>query len=205
MALPNVPAFWSAPSRQVDPAANGALIVPSNSTNNVLPADRWIRVGGAGFLVVDYAGNNGLGAAGVATAVGTVTMSGTNNSDTDHIVVGGTDVSFTAGATDILSATAAVTALNANGTVNKRIVASNVGGTVAIVTLTAISAGKFGNAVTTTASGTGVTANQVALLGGVGGPGNYLTLTVAAGQKIDAIFSRIYILGTTATNLVAEW
>lgn len=120
------------------------------------------------------------GVAGVA-ATGTVTLAGGAGNPT--IVVGGTSVGpVTFVTSDIATATACVTALNANVTVGALITASNVGGTSAVITLTADVKGTAGNAITLTASrsaGT-ATASGATLAGGL----NAVTVTIAG----DAVF-----------------
>lgn len=208
---------WNAPKRQVDPAANIIAITPSNATGILATRGpnlttnpvtlRRLIVGGAGNVYVDVAGNNGLtndagSVTAAASATGTVTMSGTVNLAADSVDINGVTVSFTAGATDTLSATALKNAINALTTINGYVTATSALG---VVTITA-TAGKFGNAVTTNnAVGVGVTIDQATLAGGTGGSGNYVKYAVIAGQTINAHITKVYALGTTATTLVGEF
>ena len=93
----------------------------------------------------------------------TYTLSGTSGTLT--FTIGGTGVTASSGASDTASAVAAVTAINANTTVNKLVVASSSGATV---TVKALVPGTVGNKITTTASGTGNTAGGATLTGGAG-------------------------------------
>lgn len=208
---------WTAPKRQVDPAANIVAIAPANGTDvmatrgpgltTVAVTLRRLIVGGAGNVYVDVAGNNGLttdsgAASSAASATGTVTMSGTNDLDSDSVDINGVTVSFTAGATDTLSATALKNAINNLSTINTYVSATS---STNVVTITATS-GKVGNAITTNnAVGAGVTIDQATLAGGTGGSGNYVKYAVVAGQTINAHITRVYALGTTATTLVGEF
>lgn len=223
MPLPTVPGV--AP---LTPRSRSVVVVPSNTANltatvnndslDVQPiVTRALHVGGAGVIYVDMASNHGLtGRSGAVTtaaaATGVVTMAGTVNLDNDTITISGTAVAFVAGATDILSATAAVTAINANATVNTIVTASNVAGTSAVVTITCDVPGKFGNAITLAVAGTGVNRTSGATLGtgsgataGTGGSGNYVPRTCVAGQVLDLNVIKVYALGTTATLIVAEF
>jgi hypothetical protein len=220
-APPMQPVFSDAPASRIvavtkSDTANLTATVNNDSLATQPIIARRLYVGGAGVVYVDVAGNSGLadcsGNTVAATATGVVTMSGTNSGDTDHIVINGTDVSFTAGLTDVLSATAAVAAINANSTINGIVTAANGGGTLAVVTITCDVPGKFGNAITLTVSGTGVTRTSGATLGtgtgataGTGGSGNYVPLTAVAGGVLEINATKVYSTGTTATLIVAEF
>lgn len=185
-----------------------AAVTPSNSTDikgtdgvtntEVEVVPNFLRIGGAGNIYVDVAGNGNRG----ATATGTYSISGALG---DIVAtIGGTGVTLTGAsyATDAEAATDLAALINANSTVNKLVSAAADGTTI---TLTPVAAGKFGNAITTTATGTGLTADQATLAGGTGGSGNYVKYQVVAGQRLELPVTRVYALGTTATFIVAEW
>lgn len=189
---------WPAPKRGSDPAARAAAIVPSN-TAQLSDTTRRIFVGTGGLVYLDLIGNSDrFGVNGTATGTYTIaTASGTITA-----TIGGTAVGVTGTGNNTNDAVTLRDAINANNTVNKLVVATASGG---VVTLTAVVEGKFGNAVTTTAGGTGLTAGQAALTGGTGGAGNYVAYRAATGSYLQVRASRVYAFGTTATELVAEW
>lgn len=185
-----------------------AAVTPSNSTD-IVGSDgvtntestiqaNFLRIGGAGNIYVDLAGNGNRG----DTATGTYSISGASGDLTATISGTGVTLPGAGYASDAAAATALAAAINADSTVNK-IVSALADGTT--ITITPVAAGKFGNAVTTTATGTGLTADQATLAGGTGGSGNYLKYAVVAGQRLELAATRVYALGTTATVIVAEW
>lgn len=112
-------------------------------------------------------------AAGVAT--GTVTLASVNVADTvtiDGIVFtavasGATGNQFNQGGTDTVDAESLVSAVNANTTLDGRILASNVLG---VVTITALEPGELGNSITLASSnGTRLAVSAAALAGGTNG------------------------------------
>lgn len=112
-------------------------------------------------------------AAGVAT--GTVTVAAANVADTvtiDGVVFtavasGATGNQFNQGGTDTADAASLVSAINANTTLDGRILASNVAG---VVTLTALEPGELGNSISLASSnGTRLAVSGAALAGGTNG------------------------------------
>lgn len=102
-------------------------------------------------------------------ATGKLTLS--SASGTVGGVINGVSVTVTAAGGDIATAGLIAAAINAsaNALVNQHVTASNLdasGTATAVVTLTAVSPGPAGNAVTLAASGTGVTASGARLTGG---------------------------------------
>jgi hypothetical protein len=189
---------WPAPKRQSDPAARAAAVTPSN-TAQLGNTTRRLFVGTGGLVYVDLVGNsdrNGVN----ATATGTYTVA--SASGTITATIGGTAVTATGTGNNTTDAATLAANINANNTVNKLVSATSALG---VITLTAVIEGKFGNAVTTTATGTGLTAGQATLTGGTGGAGNYLAYKAATGTYLNVQATRVYALGTTATDLVAEW
>lgn len=145
----------------------------------------------------------GTGGAAVAAvdASGTLTLSGVTG------VVGGSidgDPNVTVNSADADDAATAILLadeINNDATVNLLVEALAA---AKVVTMTAVAPGKFGNAITNVASGTGVTASGATLTGGTGGEGNYLKLILAVGFHPINV-SRVYALGTDATDLRNFW
>jgi phage tail sheath gpL-like len=115
-----------------------------------------------------------LAVAAVA-ATGTVTLASVNVSDTvtiDGIVFtavasGATGNQFNQGGTDTVDAESLVSAVNANTTLDGRLVASNVAG---VVTFTALEPGELGNSISLASSnGTRLAVSGAALAGGTNG------------------------------------
>lgn len=109
-------------------------------------------------------------------ASGTVTIA--SGSGTVHIVINGVDFSRTWATDDTTTAAAFATAINAssNALVTGHVTATSALG---VVTITAVEKGKAGNAITTSASGTGMTANQTRLTAGAGGGTTKVSYAVA--------------------------
>jgi phage tail sheath gpL-like len=136
-------------------------------------------------------------ALGVA-ASGTVTLGGGAGNVT--ITVGGTAVGpVVFDTSDIVTATACVTALNANPTVAALITASNVGGTSAVITLTADAKGTAGNAITLTSSRTAGTATA----SGATFAGGLQAVTATVGGTAVSVATEGVTDTATATSLAA--
>ena len=112
---------------------------------------------------------------GDVKATGTVTLASVDVSDTvtiDGIVFtavasGATGNQFNQGGTDTVDAASLVTAINANTTLDGRVVATSALG---VVTLTAVEGGELGNSVSLASSnGTRLAVSAAALAGGVNG------------------------------------
>lgn len=102
---------------------------------------------------------------GTAQATGTITISGTDQG-TYTTTINGVGINATGGADDTATAAAIAAAINAsaNALVADIVEASSSAG---VVTITAIHAGKTGNAITLAATaGTGATASGARLTGG---------------------------------------
>ncbi len=103
-------------------------------------------------------------------ASGTLTLS--TSSGAIVAVINGVSITSTLSSGDTLNAAALAAAINAstNALVAGRVTATSAAsGLDAIVTITAVNAGADANGFTTTASGTGCTADQARLLGGTDG------------------------------------
>lgn len=106
----------------------------------------------------------GSTAAAHAFASQTVTFSGA--SGTVGATIAGVAKTFAHGASDNADAASLAAAIIADSTLNKFVTATSVNN---VCTITALAPGAAGNAVTTVASGTGVSAGGARLAGGVGG------------------------------------
>lgn len=138
--------------------------------------------------------------AGAVNATGTLTLSGVTG--TVGGTLDGTLVTVTAASNDDAAAAVLIAAAITSSVATTFTTATAASTTV---TITASVAGLMGNAITLTASGTGITASGATLSGGTGGSGNYVKYICVAGQKLDIRPTKVYALGTTATNIVAEW
>jgi phage tail sheath gpL-like len=105
-------------------------------------------------------------------ASGTLTIS--SGSGSVGGTIGGTAKTVTWATSDTASAAALVTAINADTTINKLVIATSAAG---VVTLTALVPGAVGNKITLVASGTGVTASGATLASGAGADTNGYALT----------------------------
>ena len=108
-------------------------------------------------LFVSYSANDAVYASQTYTlssASGTITAT-----------IDGTAVNTVTAGGDTASAALEAANINANTTVNKKVVATSSG---AVVTVTALIPGAIGNKITTTGSGTGHTAGGATLAGGAG-------------------------------------
>lgn len=152
--------------------------------------------------------NLGVGTNNTATpGSGTVTIAGSYiTDDTATITVNGIGSSYTvvAGDSPISIATALASAVNANTSANKYIVASANG---AVVTLTAITRGVLGNTITLAASkvstGGTVTVSGGTLTGGSAGDQSF-RVTVRSPYDVPEIFDNLSGgAGTGAGSLVA--
>jgi phage tail sheath gpL-like len=112
---------------------------------------------------------------GDVKATGTVTLASVDVDDTvtidgvtfTAVASGATGAQFNQGGTDTADAASLVTAINANTTLDGRVVATSALG---VVTITAIEAGELGNSVTLASSnGTRLAVSAAALAGGVNG------------------------------------
>jgi phage tail sheath gpL-like len=112
-------------------------------------------------------------AAGVAS--GTVTLASVNVSDTvtiDGVVFtavasGATGAQFNQGGTDTADAASLVTAINANSTLDGRVIATS---SLGVVTITALEPGELGNSISLASSnGTRLAVSAAALSGGTNG------------------------------------
>ena len=136
-------------------------------------------------------------------ATGTWTTASGSGSQT--LVINGVSIANTWATSDTVAAAAMAAAVNAstNALVTGLVTATSAAG---VVTVTAL-AGKMGNAVTTTATGTGATAEQARLTGGTDGTAQVTavkasgTFTVASGSGAQtAIINGQSIAVTWATS-----
>lgn len=187
---------WPAMQRPPQTSGYGAAVTPSNTaTLATTPQRLW--VGNPGVLYVDLAGNGDA----TATAVGEIDLIG--SSGTVGATIGGTLVTVAWGTGDAETATALAVAINADATVNKLVSAAATG---PIVKLTAVSAGKFGNAITLVASGTSVLVSGATL-----GTGSVTASTIvdfegssgAVGATINGSLITVAHTGADATTAVA--
>ncbi|MEI7563614.1 MAG: hypothetical protein WCJ39_08530, partial [bacterium] len=143
---------------------------------------------------------NGTG----ATASTSTTIAGTaTTGQTTTVTINGfpTVLNETNGQTAIQQATALVALINANTSVNGMVVASNVGGTSATVTITAKTAGFVGNNITVTKTvGTGNTATVPTspMTGGLDTAAQIETYTVGASIAAGNVYT-VTINGHAAT------
>lgn len=112
-----------------------------------------------------YAGNVRIATASANAAFASGTLTISSGSGAVGGTIGGTAKTVTWATSDTASAAALVTAINADTTLNKYVLATSAAG---VVTITAVSPGQIGNGITLTASGTGVTASGAKLSGGTG-------------------------------------
>lgn len=145
----------------------------------------------------------------LTAATGYFTLAGATGSLT--VAVGGTNVSFTAVADNVVDSRTLAAAINANGTVAAKVVAVSDG--VDKVNLTAVQSetwgGRLGNAIALTGT-TGVTRSAATLTGGLtkvtltsinpGFAGNTTTFLAAAGGGTIAPTSATRLTGGTATQ-----
>ena len=146
--------------------------VVGNSKTNLSKLENFISALKSGAIVglsVDVLAN----ASGTPTAAsGTLTLS--TASGTVGGSINGVSITVSASGGDTATATALKNAINANtnALVSGFVTASSNAG---VVTITATQKSAWGNAITLTASGTGVTASGARLTGGAGGLGTYVT------------------------------
>lgn len=119
-----------------------------------------------GYFQASYAEASGVAATGTAeftavVATDKLTVAGV---DFECVASGATGNQFNKGASETLSAAACVAKINANATLSKYLVASNVG---AIITITALHKVYLGNLITLAETGGHITLSAAALAGGV--------------------------------------
>lgn len=183
------------PSRQVDPPTQKLAVTPSDSTDLVwLP--RIIKVGVGGLVRLWLDGDPTNNASGLYTI--------SSGSGTLHAVIDSVDISVVWATSDINTATLLAAAINANVTLLAEVIATNTyvaadGTTTAtnIVTVTYLNPSPAGDAITTTASGTGISVAASTLLGSAGTYTEYLN----TGVDYLRVIRRVLSTSTTAESI----
>lgn len=126
---------------------------------------------------ISLAINSGTATTALASASGTVTLSGFVTSDTVTATINGVGITVTYATSNNNTAALLAAAINSstNALVQYLVRASSAAG---VVTITALQPGVTGNTITLAASGTGATASGARLTGGTGGSNNPVTVTL---------------------------
>ncbi len=195
MAAPTTKGRYQAPSRQVDPPSQHLSVTPDDDTDLAWTTRR-IKVGVGGLVRLWLDGDSTTNASGLFTL--------SSVSGTIHAVIDSVDVSVVAAVSDIATATALTAALNAKAELLGIVTASNTyvaaDGTVtatAVIVVTYANPSPAGDAITTTASGTGLTAGAATLSGSAGTYTEYFL----TGLDYERIIRRVLDEGTTAENI----